>query len=205
MSVRAAANAIAYGQVGFVALMTCCLALNPSQVAVKRGLSYYGTHLETIVPYSLAFVFCVGFTALGVARMRRDSRRAVRLRAAVTAILVLSAAVPLTPYSVDEVFDVLHVGLTSVLFSAAFLFGAWLARAFVPAPPAQGWFLVQAAAGSLIFVSQIGLLDYMIPSQFLFQLAFALLLVGAVRRVQEMGRAGIEPATLGLKVPCSTD
>jgi hypothetical protein len=25
------------------------------------------------------------------------------------------------------------------------------------------------------------------------------------RRVSSMGRAGIEPATLGLKVPCSTD
>ncbi len=35
--------------------MASCLAINPSQLAVKRGLSYYGTqHTETIVPYSLA-------------------------------------------------------------------------------------------------------------------------------------------------------
>jgi hypothetical protein len=183
MSVRAASNAIAYGQVSFVALMACCLAINPSRLAVKRGLSYYGTHIETIVPYSLAFAACVCFTAMGVARMRRDSRRAARLRGAVTAILVLCAAVPLTPYSVDEVFDVLHVGLTSVL-SAALLFGAWLARTFVHGPSGKGLFMVQALAGSFVLVSQVGLLDLMIPSQFLFQVAFALLLIGAVRRLQ---------------------
>jgi hypothetical protein len=162
-------------------MMGCCLAINPSAVAVKRGFSYYGTHLETIVPYSVGFALCALFTALAVSRMRLDALHLRRLRTVLIVILALLVGIPLTPYSVDLVFDWLHMGVSAFLFGVAFMAGVWLAHRVVGGLLAHGLLGAQLAGGGLSLASQLGTLDYMIPGQFVFQMAFSLLLVRALR------------------------
>jgi hypothetical protein len=169
------------GQVCFVAMMGCCVAIHPSAVAVKRGLSYYGTHADTIVPYSIGFVLCAVFTALAVSRMQLDAGPVRRLRTGLMVILTLLIGILFTPYSVDLVVDWLHIGLAAFLFVVASSVGIWLALRIVGGLLAHGLLGAQLAGGTLSVASQLGALDYMIPGQLVFQLAFSVLLVRALR------------------------
>jgi heme/copper-type cytochrome/quinol oxidase subunit 4 len=162
-------------------MMACCLAIRPSALAVKRGLSYYGTHVETVIPYSVGFVLCVSLTGIAVARMRADSSPLRSLRLGLVGILALLAAIPLTPYNLDLVFDWLHLGFSAALFSLALVVGLWIGVRLPGDRIVRGLIGVQAAGGALVLASQVGLLDLMIPSQFLFQGAFGLLVVRALR------------------------
>jgi hypothetical protein len=178
-----AARFVVCGQVCFVAMMGCCLAIHPSRVAVKRGLSYYGTHLDTIVPYSVGFILCAAFTALAVSRMQRDALHVRRLRAFLIVILTLLVAILFTPYSVDLIFDWLHIGLSAFLFGVTIVAGIWLALRVVGGLVGHGLLGAQVAGGGLSLAAQLGALDYMIPSQFLFQTAFSILLVRALQHM----------------------
>ena len=158
-------------------------AIHPSRVAVKRGLSYYGTHLDTIVPYSVGFILCAAFTALAMSRMQRDTLHVRRLRAFLIVFLTLLVAILFTPYSVDLVFDWLHIGLSAFLFGVTIIAGTWLALCVVGGLVGHGLLGAQVAGGGLSLAAQLGALDYMIPSQFLFQTAFSILLVRALQHM----------------------
>jgi heme/copper-type cytochrome/quinol oxidase subunit 4 len=181
-----AAVPLIWGQGCFLAMMACCLAIRPSALAVKRGLSYYGTHVETVIPYSVGFVLCVSLTGLAVARMRADSSPLRCLRLGLVGILALLAAIPLTPYNLDLVFDWLHLGFTTALFSLALVVGLWIGVRLPGDRLVRGLLCAQAAGGALVLASQVGVLDLMIPSQFLFQGAFGLLVVRALRLLAQV-------------------
>jgi hypothetical protein len=176
------ATLVAGGQACFLVMMGSCLAIKPSELAVKRGLSFYGNHLETIVPYAIGFALCIGLTAAAVARFSAGSSDGRRLRAALAAVLGLMALVPLTPYSVDLVLDYLHITISALLFALAFALGAWLGLRLLPKRVARAAFAVQAVAGSFALSAQLGWHDYMIPSQLVFQLALTVLVVLGIAR-----------------------
>jgi hypothetical protein len=162
-------------------MMACCLAIRPSALAVKRGLSYYGTHVETVIPYTVGFALCVSLTGLAVVRMRADSRPLRSLRLGLVGILALLVAIPMTPYDLDLVFDWLHLGFTTALFGLALVVGWWVAVRLPGDSLVCGLVGAQTSGALLVLASQVGLLGLMIPSQFLFQIAFALLVVRALR------------------------
>jgi hypothetical protein len=173
---------VASGQACFLAMMASCLAIEPSQVALKRGLSFYGTHLQTVVPYSLGFALCVGLTAVGLTRLSPIDISATRLRLGLAALIGLMALIPLTPYSVDLVFDYLHIGITATVFTAGLALGTWLALRVLRTGLALSALAAQLGAGLLALTAQLGWHDYMIPSQLGFQLSFAVLVVLGILR-----------------------
>lgn len=183
-STTAPALLLLCGQLCFLVMMMCCLAIEPSALALKRGLSYCGTHVGTVVPYSLGFALCVSLTAAAVARIRGGSKSLRRLRVALGAIAALLAAIPLTPYSLDLVFDWLHIGLTTALFALALVVGWWVAVRLRADPAVRGLVAAETAGGVLVLVAQVGLLDFMIPVEVCFQIAFALLVVRALPLLQ---------------------
>jgi hypothetical protein len=137
---------VAGGQACFLAMMASCVAIEPSMQAVKRGLSFYGNDLNTIVR-------------------------------SLVVIVALMTLVPLTPYSVDLLFDYVHIGITTLLFSAGLLVGTWLALRVVRTRIAPWLCAVQVTAGALVLAAQIGWHVYMIPSQLVFQSSLAVLVV----------------------------
>lgn len=171
---------VAGGQACFLGMMAWCLTIQPSALAIKRGLSFYGNEPETLVPYSLGFALCIGLTALALARLRSGDAFTRRLRTRLAALVSLMAFVPLTPYSVDLAFDYLHIGVSALLFIVGFVLGAWLALRVLDGLLAWAPFSVQLAAGVLALTAQLGWHDYMIPSQLAFQVALAVLVVAAI-------------------------
>jgi hypothetical protein len=174
---------LSVGQAVLVALIGSCLLLEPSSVAIKRGLSFYGNDPLTIVPYTSAFVFAIACSTIGLLKMREAGSDVRRVRATIGAVLSLMVAIPLTPYSIDIVFDWFHIGATVVLFSAGFALGAWIAFRVARATVTCVLFGVEAAAAVAVLTAQIGLQNYMLPGELVFQVGVSTLIVRAVRVV----------------------
>jgi len=170
------------GQVAFMAMMGACVAARPSWLAVKRGLSFYGTHVDTVVPFALGIAAGAALTAIGLARIRSTEIGGRRFRRGAAVIVALTVLVPLTPYSVDPIVDYLHIGVSSALFAAAFAFGNWIAWWLLRHRVAVAFSTAQFLAGLLALSAQVGLSDLMIPAQLGFEAAFgALLVLGAAK------------------------
>lgn len=181
------------GEAAFLALMLCCCAIHPSWTAVKRGVSYYGNSVATGVPYGAGFGLLILLSALGLAGLERESAVGRRFRCAVTGVLGLMAVVPVTPYAVDEAFDWLHIGVVSVLFVAGMALGAWLAFGLRDRT-AVVLFSIESAAGISAFAAQLGLHDYMIPSELVFESAVFALVLAAIRRFAHFPGGPVEVA-----------
>ena len=181
------------GESCFLVLMLSCCAIQPSWFAVKRGLSFYGNSAATIVPYSVGFGASIALTALALSRLQPRSVAARRFRYAVGGILVLTAAVPLTPYAVDVVFDWLHTAVVGVLFCAGLALGGWIvARQRDRATVA--FYLVELAAAVSIATALVGLNPYMIPSELVFQGAAFALVAWRMRRLVSHSHAKLRSA-----------
>jgi hypothetical protein len=170
------------GEFGFLAMMLSCCAIQPSWFAVKRGLSFYGNSATTVVPYALGFGLSIALTALALARVEPRSPAARRFRTGVAVLLALTAAVPLTPYAADAIFDWLHIGVVAVLFSFGLVLGGWItwrARDRIT----LAFYLVETAAGISIVAAQVGMNEYMIPSELVFQSAAFALVAWGIRRL----------------------
>ena len=188
------------GECCFLALMLSCCAIQPSWFAVKRGLSYYGNSTATIVPYSIGFGASIGLTAFALSRIEYHSVSAQRFRYAVAGVLGLTAAVPLTPYAVDVVFDWLHTVVVGVLFCAGLALGGWIMlrqrnRATV------AFYLAELAGGISIVTALVGLNPYMIPSELIFQGAAFALVAWSMRRLVSHGRARLPSALPQVEPP----
>ncbi len=176
-----AVRLVVFGQGCFVLTMLGCVAIEPSWLAVKRGLSYYGNEPSTVGPYAVGFAVCILLTAMGLRRLRPLALPARRFRSAAALVLALMVPIPLTPYTVDPIIDWLHQGAAAVLFSAGLIVAGWLALHCLRDRRAHLLFALQALTGVSILAAQAGLDDYMIPSELAFQLVFAALVVRAIR------------------------
>lgn len=181
--VRRATLFVVLGHACFVATMLGCYTIEPSERAVKLGLSYYGNHLATIVPYATGFALCIALTVVGLSRMRTSDDAVRRFRRSVGLVTALMLPVPLTPYSIDAIFDWLHLGAVAALFAAGYLLGVWLVLRGRGDLLAHALFGVQTAAAFAIVAAQLGQNDYMIPSELSFQLAVVGLVVRHLRRL----------------------
>jgi hypothetical protein len=178
-------HAVAYvisGECCFVAMMLGCLAIEPSRIAVKRGLSYYGNYVTTGVPYAIGFGSSITLTALGLARIQSEGAMVEPFRRGVAVLLALMASVPLTPYRVDLVFDWLHMGVAAALFASGLALGGWLVLR-LPDRLSRSLYVIESGAGIAIVTAQLGLHDYMIPSELVFQLATFALIVHGIRQL----------------------
>ncbi len=81
-----------------------------------------------------------------------------------------------------SVFDWLHIGVVTALFLAGLALGAWLVFGLRDRVTLV-LFLIESAAGISAFAAQLGLHDYMIPSELAFQAAVFALVLRGVRRL----------------------
>jgi hypothetical protein len=180
---QGAAFFVVLGHACFVGTMLACYAIEPSARAVRLGLSYYGNHLVTLGPYVTGFGLCITLTIVGLRRMRAPDEAVRRFRSSVGVVTALMLPIPLTPYSIDPVFDWLHLSVVAVLFAAGYLLGAWLLLADRQDRVSQTLFTVQTLAAFAIVAAQFGLNDYMIPSELSFQVAVVGLVVRRLSRL----------------------
>jgi hypothetical protein len=168
------------GQVFFAAMVASCWLIKPSQKALKVGLSYYGTQLETAGALVLGCAGCVALTAVALTAVRSRAPWFRRLRLGVGVVLVLMMAIPLTPYSIDIVVDWVHIGIAATLFAVAYGLGGWIAFRVRCTPFTLLLLLGQSTAAFWAGAAEVGVVGWMLPSQMVFELTFAALVAIAL-------------------------
>jgi hypothetical protein len=168
------------GQVSFVVLLAACVALHPGFVLKgnEGGISNYGIHVKTVVPYTLAFTSCAGFSWAAAGRCATGDPRWHPFHRVLVAYagLLLLTLVTTYGYSLDVVWKDVHVvvGAATVAFQVAAsvwmyvrLRGRW-----------DGCFLVVQLVGFVLAgVTLVGLLHVLFVGQALASVGFGLLLI----------------------------
>jgi hypothetical protein len=171
---------VALGQLCLFFFIAVSVALHPGFVlrANEGGVSNYGIHLKTALPYTLAFGLCA-LCSLAAARRYPGQPRSTRdLRALLIAYACLSLLTLASTY-VYKLSHGLHtthevVGVATVSFEV--LASLWLCAKH-PGPWALGFLVVQLTGSALAGITFLGLLHVLFLGQVLAELGFALLLV----------------------------
>ena len=168
---------VALGQISFAAFIAICVALHPGFVfnSNEGGLSNYGVHAKTVVPYTLALALAAGFT-LRAARINHRSRSSHRFERVLNTYgaLTLLTLVTTYGYTLNKPLKDLHVGVGVVITVFEFAASVWMYREikslhFVFAAGLVGF--------ALAIVTFFGALHVLFLTQLLIGGAFALLLI----------------------------
>jgi hypothetical protein len=107
-----------YSQLSLGVFLLVCLILQPHYLFERNegGMSNFGVHWPTVVPYSLAFWSC-GLLILLAARHlpnRVKSYRSVRSVLVLLGAFAIITVLTTYPYKLNDFFDNLHVYATAV-------------------------------------------------------------------------------------------
>jgi hypothetical protein len=188
MRSRIVGNVIA-SQVALFTGWGICVAVVPRFLLERNegGVSNFGIHPDTVVPYSLALLLCSAFllrAAGGVADIDERCRR-FRLELVVVAGLLAFVLVTTYGYKEDAFLHGLHIAAGVAITCFESLASCWMVAALVRSTGALvllGLQLLGFLAAALTFFGRVHLL---FGSQLLTSFAFGLLLVFASRVVQE--------------------
>lgn len=151
---------------------------------MNDGISYYGIHVTTVIPYEIALV--VGGSVAGILAARHvpNIGKMYRIRIGIYLFALLALGVASTPYSISDFFDNLHTGFGSLLFALQLFLTGWLALSY-----ARRWHLITLWAGELIaglfsayyIVVPVG---YLFLSQIAFQICFASIIIIILQNIE---------------------
>ncbi|HVA71022.1 MAG TPA: hypothetical protein VNF08_06840 [Acidimicrobiales bacterium] len=179
-----AARYVAWSQIGFAFFLAICVALHPGLVLKvnEGGMSNYGVHAKTAVPYTLALVSAAGLTywAARLIPVTTSLARQFRTLLHTYSGLILLTLVTTYGYTLNAPLKYVHVavGVATIVFES--VASIWLYRTV-------------RRLGAVLFVQLLGLvlaaltffgaLHVLFLSQILTGGAFAILLVLTCRRV----------------------
>jgi len=175
---------VAQSQIAFAFFIAVCVVLHPGLVLKtdEGGMSNYGVHLKTAIPYTLALAFASALAYRATRSLptaRRDSRLfKVLLR--VYSALVLLTLVTTFGYTLDAPQKDLHIGVGVAITVFEFLSSLWMYRVVRSLHLVIAVELVGLVLASLTL---FGLLHVLFLSQVLVGGAFALLLVSTSRQL----------------------
>jgi hypothetical protein len=118
-SSRLVVRFVAAGQIGFALFIALCVALSPHYVlkANEGGISNFGVHLRTIVPYSIALLVPAALTyAASRLVVPVDARpRYLQIILVAYSALILLTLLTTYTYKIDEPLKVVHVGVGAII------------------------------------------------------------------------------------------
>src|SRR6202453_3153258 len=129
---RRSATLFAVGQWGFALGLLTCVAIHPGFVlkANEGGVSDYGVHVETAVPYYLALVLAAGGAYLAATHARDSTILPRRLRAVLLfySVLIVLTLASTFGYTRDTPQRDVHVGVGIVLTVFEVVATLWMYR-----------------------------------------------------------------------------
>jgi hypothetical protein len=173
---------VAAGQIGFALFIALCVALSPHYVlkANEGGISNFGVHLRTIVPYSIALLVPAAFTyAASRLVVPVDARpRYLQIILVAYSALILLTLLTTYTYKIDEPLKVVHVGVGAII--TIFEMGAtlWMYREL---HALLAVLVVQVIGFVLATLTIFGALHVLFVTQILVGVPFAWFLVRTCR------------------------
>lgn len=166
------------GQCLLYAGLLACVIIDPyGMLGSNRGISYYGVHWNTAIPYLIALWGSAGFG--GLAGLRLNSfRYDYRLRYGMLLFAFLTIGVAVTPY---KLLYLLHTGFGSLLFALQLAMTGWFTFWSVKNWLSISLWSLELAAGLVSAWYLIEPSGYLFLSQLAFQVCFGALLAHILR------------------------
>ncbi len=168
---------VATGQIGFAAGVGICVAVSPHLVlhANEGGISNFGVHAATVVPYSAALLVpaILTFRASRQVGSYSEERRLREILTVYSALLLLTLVTTYS-YKIDTPLKIVHVGVGVVLTLFEMGSALWMSREI---HALYGVVIVQFAGFILAALTIVGVLHLLFVTQLIVGLAFALVLV----------------------------
>jgi hypothetical protein len=178
---------IVWGQILFAFFIAVCVALHPGIVLKSNegGVSNYGIHVKTALPYTLALGLLALYSRRAAVLYSASDPLTRRLRRVLTAysVIVMVMLFSTYVYSLNHILRDIHIGLGTGLivfesFAAIWMFSR-LRRRFW-----DGVFLLtQFAGGLLALVTIVGELHVLFLAEELANTGFACLLIHTAQRI----------------------
>lgn len=153
-----------------------CYALIPTDWRV-HGITHYGNHRRTIVPYGFGLLSSAFFMVLGVGTIPVDDPKFVYYRRLLLAIAALLVGLFLTPPVVGRSVGFVHTVIGVALFICQIAMGFDLWTKASRNRIITACFLVQLVGSLVTILSLWRVLPFMFGSQLLAQLGFGLVLI----------------------------
>jgi hypothetical protein len=197
------ARLVERGQICFGLFIAICVALHPGFVLKwnEGGMSDYGSHAATALPYTLALLGLVEFSRRAASLYRQSDRTTRRLRRVLYtySVIVLIMLVSTYVYTLNLALRDFHFGFGTVLIIFEVASSVWmfsLFRRFVW----DGIFLLMQIVGSVLCLATIvGALHVLFFAEMLTGAGFAGLLIHTSRCVSSEVATSPRHSTHGMR------
>ena len=182
---------VRWSQLVYLGLLAVCLAIDPG-VATHRdegGLSNFGIHVATVVPYTGAFagaaiLLLAGARAAPVGPAANGFARWCR----VLAVALLCVLASTYAYKRDVALHDLHIAVSVAASALEVALGAWLVGTTARDATTTGALVLLAAAALLGVITLAGGAHLLFVAQAVGAVAFAVVLVRGAAAVARAGR-----------------
>lgn len=168
-------------QINFLIFLFVCLLLSPHYLfeSNEGGISNFGVHSLTIVPYSLAFglasyySFKATYSLVGHPKRVRIFRISLRLLSTLYLLTLLSTY----PYKLNGVFDLFHQAIGIIFVIYVLIFGGFLVTKIRFDPINCLAYLIQLSSFVLAVINFFDLVHLLFVSEALTSIGFGIVLV----------------------------
>jgi hypothetical protein len=177
---------IVWGQILFVVFIAVCVALHPGIVLKSNegGVSNYGIHVKTAVPYTLALGLLAFYSHRAAVLYSKSDAVTRRLRRVLTtySMIVIVMLFSTYVYSLNHVLRDIHISFGTVLITFESIAAIWMFGRIRGVW--DGVFLVTQIAGALLaLITIVGVLHVLFLAEELANTGFACLLIHTSRGI----------------------
>ncbi len=165
-----------YGQLSLFTGVIICILILPKGLIVNEGVSYYGVHSRTIIPFVTTFVISVWFIFLAAKNFSIQYPFWV-IRDELYIDIVLMLVIMVTPFNDGRLVGDVHVLAGILLFSLQFILAIWLGLVIFRNYLNSILLFLLTITGLLSFYYNEIAHGYLIEGQLLFQLIFSIFLI----------------------------
>ena len=181
---RAALSYVVVGEVAFLFFLGICVALHPGFV-LKRdegGMSNYGLHIKTAIPYTLALA-SLSLCSICSARSYSGygSTRIVRKITLAYGIIVGAVLLSTYDYSANVVLTDIHFGLGAVLVGVTGVSSLWLSTQSRASVWVVVFLVVQIFGDVSALLAATGVLHILFAAEMATNVGFSALLIRTCR------------------------
>lgn len=162
-------------------LFACVIIDTYGMLGSNRGISYYGVHWDTLIPYLIALLGSAIFGAIAALNLT-SFHYSYRLRYGMLLFAVLTIGVAVTPY---KLMYLLHTGFGSLLFALQLALTGWFAFWAVKDWRSITLWSLELLAGLVSAWYLIEPSGYLFLSQLAFQICFGGLLLHLLAQLDQ--------------------
>ncbi len=184
-----AARYLIYSQLSLLLFLSICTVLMPGFLFSHNegGMSNYGIHALTVVPYTLAFLLCSICIVRAASLLPLTSRYSHNFRYGLYAAACLFFLVLVTtyPYKTDNLFANLHIAVTVTIFWFQTALAFWMTWRVLKDTLSISIFAIELVGFGLAFFTFINSLHVLFIAQIITGAAFGTLLVRTAQRLAQ--------------------